>query len=129
MNEKPIKKVLANKEIMHSKDLETFLNLFRSTEEQYNIHYDNVNKCDKEQQNILHDFEFPKPNYKERGKLGTQLTNLRDERRVSKDSVELTKDIVQFCKDNKAFIDKLKRLLGDLRKKENELENRVYRRR
>lgn len=129
MNEKPIKKVLSNKEIMHSKDLENFLNLFRSSEEQYNIHFENVNKCDKEQQNILHDFELLDLNYKNRAKLGTRLKNLRMERRNSKDTVELTKDIVQFYKDNKAFIGKLERLLGDLRKKENELENRVYRRR
>lgn len=128
MNEKPIKKVLANKEIMHSKDLENFLNLLRGTEEQHNIHYENVGKCNNEQQNILHDFEN-EPSYQERAKLGTQLTKLRYERRVSKDTVELTKDIVQFCKENKAFIGKLERLLGDLRKKENELENRVYRRR
>lgn len=90
--------------------------------------YENVGKCNNEQQNILHDFEN-EPSYKERGKLGTQLTKLRYERRVSKDTVELTKDIVQFCKENKAFIGKLERLLGDLRKKENELENRVYKRR
>lgn len=128
MNEKPIKKVLKNKEIMHSKDLELFLNLLRSTEEQSNIHFENVDKCNNEQNNIVHDFEEG-PTYQERGKLGTRLTNLRYERRVSKDTVELTRDIVQFCKDNKAFIDKLKRLLGDLRKRENELENRVYRRR
>lgn len=113
---------------MHSKDLENFLNLFRSTEEQHNIHYENVGKCNNEQQNILHDFEN-ETSYQERGKLGTQLTKLRYERRISKDTVELTKDIVQFCKDNKAFISKLERLLGDLRKRENELENRVYRRR
>lgn len=128
MNEKPIKKVLKNKEIMHSKDLENFLNLLRGTEEQHNIHYENVGKYNNEQQNILHDFEN-EPSYPERGKLGTQLTKLRYERRISKDTVELTKDIVQFCKDNKAFISKLERLLGDLRKRENELENRVYRRR
>ena len=81
----------------------------------------NVDKCNNEQNNIVHDFEEG-PTYQERGKLGTRLTNLRYERRVSKDTVELTRDIVQFCKDNKAFIDKLKRLLGDLRKRENELE-------
>lgn len=128
MNEKPIKKVLANKEIMHSKDLENFLSLLRSSEEQHNIHFENVGKCNNEQQNILHDFE-DETNYQERGKLGTQLANLRKERRMSKDTVELTRDVVQFCKGNKAFIGKLERLLGDLRKKENELENRVYRRR
>ena len=128
MNEKPIKKVLKNKEIMHSKDLENFLSLLRSTEEQHNIHYENVGKYNNEQQNILHDFEN-EPSYQERAKLGTKLTKLRYERRISKDTVELTKDIVQFCKENKAFIGKLERLLGDLRKKENELENRVYKRR
>lgn len=117
-----------NDKIMHSKDLESFLNLLRSTEEQHNIHFENVNKCNNEQNNIVHDFEDD-PTYKERCKLGTKLTKLRKERRYSKNTVEMTKDVVQFCKENKVFVDKLKRLLGDLRKKENELENRVYRRR
>lgn len=118
-----------NDKILHSKDLEAFLNLLRSTEEQHNIHFENVDKCNNEQNNYVHDFEFLDLDYKERAKLGTKFTKLRKERRFSKDTVELSKDIVQFCKENKAFIDKLKRLLGDLRKKENELENRVYRRR
>ena len=56
---------------MHSKDLELFLNLLRSTEEQSNIHFENVDKCNNEQNNIVHDFEEG-PTYQERGKLGTR---------------------------------------------------------
>jgi len=118
-----------NDKIMHSKDLENFLSLLRATEEQFNIHFENVGKCNEEQNNIVHDFEFPKPNYKQRGKLGTRLTNLREERRYSKDTVELTEEVVQFCKDNGQFIKKLEKLLGDLRRKEKNLETRVYNRR
>lgn len=118
-----------NDKIMHSKDLEAFLSLLRSTEEQFNIHFENVGKCDKEQQNLLHDFELLDLDYKSRAKLGTKLTKLRKERRFSKDTVETTKDVVQFCKDNRQFIQKLEKLLGDTRKKEKDLENRVYNRR
>lgn len=118
-----------NDKIMHSKDLETFLSLLRSTEEQYNIHFDNVNKCDKEQQNLLHDFELLDLNYNQRAKKATELKKTRLERRHSKDIVEMTSEVVQFCKDNRQFIQKMERLLGDLRKKEKDLENRVYRRR
>lgn len=118
-----------NDKIMNSKDLETFLNLLRSTEEQHNIHYDNVNKCDREQQNLLHDFELLDLDYKQRAKKATELKKTRLERRHSKDTVEITSMVVQFCKDNRQFIQKMERLLGDLRKKENELENRVYKRR
>jgi len=118
-----------NDKIMHSKDLENFLSILRSTEEQHNIHYDNVGKCDKEQNNIVHDFELLELNYKDRAKLGTWLTKLRKERRFSKDTVEMAVDVVQFCKDNKQFIQKLEKLLGDLRKKEKDIENRVYIRR
>lgn len=118
-----------NDKIMRSKDLETFLSLLRSTEEQYNIHFENVNKCDKEQQNLLHDFELLDLGYNQRAKKATELKKLRLERRHSKDTVEITSMVVQFCKDNRQFIQKMERLLGDLRKKENELENRVYKRR
>lgn len=118
-----------NDKIMHSKDLEIFLSLLRSTEEQHNIHYDNVNKCDREQQNLLHDFELLDLNYNQRAKKATELKKTRLERRYSKDTVEITSMIVQFCKDNKQFIQKLERLLGDLRKKEKDMENRVYKRR
>ena len=118
-----------NDNIIHSKDLESFLSLLRSTEEQHNIHYDNVGKYDKEQNNVVHDFELLELNYKDRAKLGTWLTKLRKERRFSKDTVEMAVDVVQFCKDNKQFIQKLEKLLGDLRKKEKDIENRVYIRR
>ena len=118
-----------NDKIMRSKDLETFLSLLRSTEEQHNIHFDNVNKCDKEQQNLLHDFELLDLNYNQRAKKATELKKTRLERRHSKDTVEMTSIVVQFCKDNRQFVQKLERLLGDLRKKEKDLENRVYRRR
>ena len=117
-----------NDKIMHSKDLENFLSLLRSSEEQHNIHFENVGKCNEEQNNIVHDFE-DNPSYKVRGKLGTRLTNLRKERRFSKDTVELTEEVVQFCKDNGQFIRKLEKLLGDLRRKEKNLETRVYSRR
>ena len=122
-------KTKENKEIMHSKDLETFLSLLRTTEEQHNIHYDNVNKCDREQQNLLHDFELLDLNYNQRAKKATELKKTRLERRYSKDIVEMTSEVVQFCKDNRQFIQKTERLLGDLRKKEKDLENRVYKRR
>lgn len=118
-----------NDKIMYSIDLEIFLSLLRSTEEQHNIHYDNVNKCDREQQNLLHDFELLNLNYNQRAKKATELKKTRLERRYSKDTVETTSMVVQFCKDNKQFIQKMERLLGDLRKKEKDLENRVYFRR
>ena len=118
-----------NDKIINSKDLEAFLSLLRTTEEQHNIHYDNVNKCDREQQNLLHDFELLDLNYNQRAKKATELKKTRLERRYSKDIVEMTSEVVQFCKDNRQFIQKMERLLGDLRKKEKDLENRVYKRR
>ena len=113
----------------YSKGIEDFLNFLRDSENEYNYHHENVNKCDKEQQNILHEFEIPVPNYKQRGKLGTQLTKLRLERRDSKDTVELTKDIVSFYSENKPVIKKLERILGDIRKYENFMETRTYKQR
>jgi hypothetical protein len=115
--------------ILQSKDLENFLNILRSSQEKYNIHYENVNKCDKEQNNIVHDFELLDLKYSGRAKLGTKLTKLRKERRHSKDIVELTSETVQFYKDNGMFIKKLEKLLGDLRKKEKNMETRIYIRR
>lgn len=118
-----------NDKIINSKDLEAFLSLLRTTEEQHNIHYDNVNKCDREQQNLLHDFELLDLNYNQRAKKATELKKTRLERRYSKDIVEMTSEVVQFCKENQAFVKKMEQLLGKLRKKEKDLENRVYKRR
>lgn len=77
----------------YSQEIENFLNFLRDCEALNHIAYDNLTKCEKEQQNLLHELELDGLNYKERAKVATKISKMRHERRASKDSIELTRDI------------------------------------
>ena len=91
----------------------------------YDWHFDNVNKKDKETQDLLHQIELG-ATYDERIKATPKLTQVRRERRISKDIVENTESIIKFVEENKKVINKLSQLLGDIRKVERSHHGRVY---
>lgn len=113
----------------YSQELENFLNFLRDCEALNHIAYDNLAKCEKEQQNLLHELELDGLNYKERAKVATKISKMRHERRGSKDSIELTRDILNFYNENKPVIKKLERILGDIRKYESFMKTRTYKKR
>lgn len=115
-------------DILTPKDLEIFLNKLRNTTEQFNISFSAVGKFDNKQVDLLHEIEF-EDNYNKRIKLVTQLHRLRNDRRQAKDMVQVCEVVTDFTEQNKAFIKKLEQLLGKMRKNEECIKNRTYRKR
>lgn len=107
-----------------------FLNLVDQSRNEYVISSQAVEYENKRQQDLLHDIEFT-TNNRERAKLCTKLHKCRISRRVHKDIEEESKIITDFFADPQhgKTIDKMKQMLGALRKIEKYHENRTYTRR
>lgn len=103
--------------------LSDFLTFSRNIQSDHEIAFQEVKKCDKETQDILHQIELG--NSKERNKFATQLAKVRRKRRIAKDVVDVSSDLVEFM-HSKEFITtyrRLEQLLGEVRKKEQYVEN------
>lgn len=82
---------------------------------------------ERRQEDLIHDIENCR-NAKERSKLATQLHKCRERRRAFKNTQEQVSWIVNFVSapENKRTFDKLKQVLGNVRKTEERHENWVY---
>lgn len=111
-----------------SESISNFLTFCKNICTDYKNHYDDVDKYEKETQDILHQLELG--SYKERSKFATALSKIRKERRKSKDFVDINKALVEYL-TTPEFIRvqrQLEQLLGTCRKQEAHVENqRVYR--
>ena len=84
-----------------------------------------INLSNKATQDMLHKIEFSK-DYRERSKAATQLHYIREDRRHYKDIKEETEIIVSYYEENKKAVERLKKMLGEMRKVEKYHENRSY---
>jgi len=109
---------------MYSEEISRFLIIMKQSQLDYNYNYENVNKKDKETQDLLHQLELGK--YKDRDKSATKLAKVRKERRIFKDIVENTEPINKYIEENKKIINGLTQLLGQVRKAEKSHEGRIY---
>lgn len=118
-------------QVLPSDYIESFLEFFKDSKEEYERNIQEVWKHDKKKQDQLHDMEFA-DNYKERCKIATRIHNERVQRRQFKDRAEMVEEIAAFYSDkkNKPFFEGLKALLEKQKKTEEYLMNeRHYNRR
>lgn len=118
-------------QVLPSDYIESFLEFFKDSKEEYEQNVQEVWKHDKKKQDQLHDMEFA-DNYKERCKIATRIHNERVQRRQYKDRAEMVEEIAAFYSDkkNKPFFEGLKALLEKQKKTEEYLMNeRHYNRR
>ena len=80
-------------------------------------------------QDYLHMLELEGLNYNERAKVATRLSQCRQLRRESKDTVEILEPLISFLESDKGknMINLLKETLGKTRKVEERMESRTYR--
>ena len=109
-----------------SKQLEGFLAFLRDVKIENQAAIDEESITDLETQDILHRLELYSDNYHERAKLANSLKQVRQRRRVAKDTYEITKSIVRWSEDNKQVIKSLEWLLGEVRKVEDRQQKRIY---
>lgn len=106
-----------------SQNLSNFLDFVRHVQQEYDSNYKEVNTCDKETDDILHQLEFGL--YKERSKFATKLSTVRKRRRAAKDYVDVNSERVTYLKtpEFRIVYNRLTNILGVCRKQEEYVNN------
>lgn len=107
-------------------ELERILTQFRDAESALSMAHTELKQCDDRTQDILHDLELNDHTYHERGKLTTELVEIRRRRRVAKDTIELLNPLCTWLTNNSKQIHMLESVLGEMRKIDTKRDNRQY---
>lgn len=110
---------------LKSEVISDFLGLIEECKIYDAIADEKINLSNKATQDMLHKIEFSN-DYKERSKAATQLHYIREDRRHYKDIKEETAIVVAYYEENKKAVERLKKMLGEMRKVEKYHENRAY---
>lgn len=111
---------------MYTIELERILTQFRDAESALSMAHTELKQCDDRTQDILHDLELNNHTYHERGKLTTELVEIRRRRRVAKDTIELLNPLCTWLTNNSKQIHMLESVLGEMRKIDVRHESRMY---
>lgn len=111
----------------YSETMQAFLLLVQRAKEGYPAEEENVVFCDNQTQDILHELELVPHSASQIMKLAKQLSATRQERRLSKNNLELLNPIVEWANKHKNAINDLKDALAEVAIKEEALLNREYR--
>lgn len=103
-----------------------FLNLLEDINKFLPVYADFLDKEDKLCQDLLHTLELEKTTYSERAKIATKLVTNRKDRRYFKDNVQIMQDLRNWLENNKPAVEKLKQVLGAIRKVERYQKDREY---
>ena len=111
-----------------SEYLTEFLNFVSEAQTQYKFYSEEVKNQEKLTQDYLHSLELDGLKRDERSKVATKLAVNRKDRRYFKDRVEELESIVQFFEEtqNKKVLDKMRQVLGVVRKSELYHKDRKY---
>ena len=110
-----------------SLNIKAFLDMVVECQKAYDCAYKMVGLKDKEAQDFLHQLELG--SYDQRGKTATRLANSRRERRRYKDIVTVLQPLIDWAKTpeaSKALNTLRSNALGETRKAEKSIEDRVY---
>lgn len=102
------------------------LNEIDDIKNEYAYCFDKEGELDLLTQDYLHQLEFVDLSRNERNKLLTGLKKCRAERRECKNEVMISREFVEFIKNHHQDIDKMKKILGNVRNKEQSLSVRTY---
>ncbi|MEY8367000.1 hypothetical protein AALA22_15320 [Anaerovoracaceae bacterium 41-7] len=110
---------------LKSEIIADFLDLVEQCKIEYKISDEKIGQADKASSDMIHSIEFCNDS-KKRSKTATMLHNIRKDRRYYKDMNEEAAIIVDYLKDHNKAAEKLKFVLGEMRKIESYHENRTY---
>ena len=111
---------------MFSEKISEFIRFLREACQEYNIAVSIEKEADYETQDILHKIEFDKITYHEYAKLSKGLAEVRRKRRDGKDKRLILEPLVKWISENSKLINEMERLLGETRKIEKQMSNRIY---
>lgn len=113
---------------LYSEIISSFCKAIDDARLDYAWNYDQVNKMDKLTQDYLHMLELDDLDYRKRAKVATQISKCRQLRRAHKDTVEILEPLIFFfgTEKGKQLVNLSKEILGQMRKLEDRMENRIY---
>ena len=109
-----------------SDNIAGFLAFLRESEALLRISAQNEQEANDATQDILHMLELNEMPYHDTAKLARKLAEIRRQRRAAKDLYNTVSPIASWAENNKAVIKSLERLLGDVRRAEKLMQNRMY---
>ena len=113
---------------IRSKELENFLNFVDECMRDYTYNQEKLTTEENLTQDLLHSLELGDMKCDERSKVATRLAINRKDRRYYKDVVEEVTPVCEFFNESstKAVLNKMRELLGKLRKVEAYHACRTY---
>lgn len=114
------------KHSISTKDIEDILAIIREAPRELAAATEEVKYLDDKQQDILHELELTDHSYHEQARMAKSLREIRQKRRIFKDTIEKITPFTNWIEDNRRTINGLTRVLGDMRKIDNRQDNRIY---
>ena len=111
-----------------SECISEFIGMMDGAKKDFDWNVDQVRRAENLTQDYLHKLELEDLNYKERAKIATKLAVCRQDRRDSKNMVEVLAPLVQFLDSDKGrqMMNLMRDALGKTRKVEEKMRNRRY---
>lgn len=107
--------------------ISSFLAYLRDCESDDRISREEELIKENETQDLLHILELnSKLTFSEKGNIAKQLADIRQKRRIAKDTNSVTYLICEWISSHTDAIKSLEKLLGEVRKAEKKTENRFY---
>lgn len=112
-----------------SANISGFCSMAENAKRDYEWNREEVNRLDRLTQDYLHMLELDGLDYKERAKVATKLSQCRQLRRNSKDTVEILEPFIMFLDSDKGknMMNLVREALGKTRKVEERMTGRTYR--
>lgn len=101
----------------YSEQISNFLNFINQAEKDYKVSIEIVDICEKTNFDLLHKIENAN-NKRECNQISWETHENQKQRRKHKDRVEELESVVKFIEEHKKSLEKLKQVLGDVRKAE-----------
>ena len=111
---------------MTSQQIDSFLTFLRNCEQRYHMAEADELEANAITNDIHHSLELEVHSDGEALALGLELASIRRKRRAAKDILSETAPVLAWMEENRAVIKGLEQLLGEVRKAERAVENRIY---
>lgn len=112
---------------LQSEFLETFLNWVAEVPKMVVRAEEQLHRAEDEETDLNHFLELMSPDRTEVYRAAKKLQSVLQDRREAKDMLDTLQPISEWINANAGVINKMKNMLGEVRKTEQKQQNRIYR--
>ena len=121
-----VKNEKMEKDRKYSEIIGDFLGLMQESAKRYHALEKQIKREDQLTQDLLHMIELEGGDYRQRNRMATELRTCRRDRRYYKDLIEELAPIYHYYDANRKTIDRLSKVLGEVKKEEEYHADRAY---